>query len=204
MKYLALLLLFVSSVAHADPAWFDRAQATYTARHLSDDIQQFEQELRWNLGVQHPLTEAVRHGRIEVQDVAYKLKTNYPFDPLYQRERHYYRVALPEIKTEWAYAHISEQRLKNLYADVNFVSDKLHRIFNNTEVRWYGTCRVILETVWGDDLQNFWGRSVSSTQQRAVQLAQQEGVRQCEYQRYGDVLKRCTIDYNQCWATTRQ
>lgn len=201
MRFLVSLLLLMSSAAHADPAWFDRTQAVYTARHLSDEIQQFERDLSWNLGSQHPLTEAVRHGRFEVQDVTYKLQTNYPFDPLYQRERHFYRVTLPEIKTEWTYAHVYDPRLKNLYADVNFVSDKLHRIFNNNEARWYGTCRVILETVWGDDLQSFWGRGISDTQQRALQLAQQDGLRQCEYQRYGDNFKRCTIDYNQCWAT---
>ncbi len=66
---------------------------------------------------------------------------------------------------------------------------------------WYGDCRVVHETVWGQDLNEFWGRSQGRTQQEAVSRASQDGQIQCERARNNDAWSRCVVDQNHCTAT---
>jgi hypothetical protein len=67
---------------------------------------------------------------------------------------------------------------------------------------WVADCRVVLETIWGADLQDFYGRARGPTQQAAVRAAREEGLNQCNYQREG-LLTRCVVDQNNCSAERR-
>lgn len=66
---------------------------------------------------------------------------------------------------------------------------------------WHGECRVVHETVWGQDINDFWGQGQGRTEQEAVTRARQDGQNQCERARSGDAWSRCTVDQNRCTAT---
>lgn len=66
---------------------------------------------------------------------------------------------------------------------------------------WLGTCRVVLETVWGQDLQDFTGSALGTTQQEAVRAARDAGLYSCERARAGNNMQRCVADTNRCFAT---
>jgi len=200
--FLAFVFLFASTGSLANPSWFDRPQATYTANHLKEDYRYFYQDVINQLGRNHALSRATYRAYFEADDIARKLQTNYPFDPLYNIERRYYRVTLEALKVEWRYARITNSRVVRAYNDIVFVSDKLHFVFNDTSrANWRGTCRVVLETLWGSDLSSYWGRGTSLNQNTAVQLARQDGLRQCEYNRANDNRLKCTVDTYNCSAT---
>lgn len=66
---------------------------------------------------------------------------------------------------------------------------------------WFGDCRIVHETVWGQDLNEYFGRSQARTQQEALTRARQDGLNQCERARNGDAWSRCTVDQNRCRAS---
>jgi hypothetical protein len=66
---------------------------------------------------------------------------------------------------------------------------------------WIGNCRVVLETLWGQDLQDYIGSAAGATQQEAVQAAEQAGHYACERSRSGNNTQRCVTDTNRCFAT---
>lgn len=207
MKKLALIvLLFVSAPAFAaDPPWFDRPQATYTSSHLVEVYDFFVRDLAWSLGTRHPLYRESYYAYVDVRDIYSKLRsTTYPFDPLYALELDYYRGNWSRVKTEWYHARIADRQLQQAYAELGFLSDKLHRTFNATSPTvWVGNCRVVRETVWGADLQSYYGTSRAQSKQQAISLAREEGVRQCERGRGGERLQRCVVDENRCTAARR-
>jgi hypothetical protein len=62
---------------------------------------------------------------------------------------------------------------------------------------WVGTCEVVLETIWGEDLQRFQGTGDGRTQSEAVANAQQDGMRQCQQHLNGGFTK-CTVNRGNC------
>lgn len=61
------------------------------------------------------------------------------------------------------------------------------------------TCEVVLETLWGSDLQKFYGRAVARNPQMAVAQAEREAMQQCGARRSG--LTQCTVNRNHCGLT---
>lgn len=53
------------------------------------------------------------------------------------------------------------------------------------------TCRVVLETVWGTDIQDFYGFARAGSEAAAINLARQDGQQQCQYNLAG--LNKCTV-----------
>ena len=53
------------------------------------------------------------------------------------------------------------------------------------------TCRVVLETIWGQDIQDFYGYATATSEAVATNLARQDGQRQCQYSLSG--FNRCTV-----------
>ena len=66
---------------------------------------------------------------------------------------------------------------------------------------WYGSCRVELETLWGDNVSDFWGPSRATSYNQAVRAARLDGLDRCERARGGNQVTRCVVDENQCSAT---
>jgi hypothetical protein len=53
------------------------------------------------------------------------------------------------------------------------------------------TCRVVLETLWGNDIQDFYGFARGASEAVAVNLARQDGQQLCQYALSG--LNKCTV-----------
>jgi hypothetical protein len=68
---------------------------------------------------------------------------------------------------------------------------------------WYGSCRVVLETIWGDDIRDFIGEAHGRTESDAIRASRQVGLSACELARPNDNFHRCITDNNNCYATTR-
>ena len=65
---------------------------------------------------------------------------------------------------------------------------------------WFGTCEVVLETLWGTNIKSFYGQSTAPTQAMATQQAKMSGLQQCQAN-LGGWLK-CTVSGN-CGAQRR-
>jgi hypothetical protein len=67
---------------------------------------------------------------------------------------------------------------------------------------WDASCRVVLEWVWGTDVQSYYGIARGElTPQRAVDDARAQGLAECESAASGHALLKCTVDTGQCTAT---
>jgi hypothetical protein len=67
---------------------------------------------------------------------------------------------------------------------------------------WDASCRVVLETLWGTDIQSFYGIARNeATPNRAVADARNDGLAQCGAAQAGHVLFKCTVDNGQCAAS---
>ncbi len=66
---------------------------------------------------------------------------------------------------------------------------------------WHGSCRVVLETIWGQDIREFFGAATAHTENDAIRAARQAGLNACERARSGDDVHRCITDTNNCFAT---
>lgn len=65
---------------------------------------------------------------------------------------------------------------------------------------WAGSCRVVLETVWGQDYREFFGTARARSEREAIDAANQDGHFACEDFRANDNLYRCVTDTNHCFA----
>ncbi len=66
---------------------------------------------------------------------------------------------------------------------------------------WQGSCRVVLETIWGQDVRDFIGAGSGRTESEAIRVARQAGLNACERARPDDNFHRCITDSNNCFAT---
>jgi hypothetical protein len=66
---------------------------------------------------------------------------------------------------------------------------------------WYGSCRIVLETIWGDDIRDFFGTATARTENEAIRAARQVGLNACERARPNDNFHRCITDSTDCFAT---
>ncbi len=57
-------------------------------------------------------------------------------------------------------------------------------------------CEVVLETIWGSDLERFYGRAVGHNPQQLIIAAEQQAMSQCVARRTG--LTKCTVARNTC------
>ena len=69
-------------------------------------------------------------------------------------------------------------------------------------------CRVVLETIWGGDIQNFQGRASGATRRRAIERAKRDGQTQCREElanmngSFPFPLYKCTVT-NSCTVNRR-
>ena len=68
---------------------------------------------------------------------------------------------------------------------------------------WVGSCRSVLETVWGADIRTFNGRGTGYSRSEAIRAARIDGLDQCEIARNNDNLTRCVSDDSSCTAVPR-
>jgi hypothetical protein len=66
---------------------------------------------------------------------------------------------------------------------------------------WIGSCLVVLETVWGENLSDHWGSSRSNDYNTAVYRAREDGVNRCQRARGSNNILKCTVVEGQCSAT---
>lgn len=66
---------------------------------------------------------------------------------------------------------------------------------------WFANCRIVHETIWDADWQEFWGQARGNSQQEALAYARQSGFAQCEQVRGEDAQSRCVVDRGQCAAS---
>lgn len=90
--------------------------------------------------------------------------------------------------------------IRNLLADtyylLNQLGDELDR--GCVPQQWVGTCEVVLETLWGDNVDKFYGVGEGRTQQEALVAAQRDGQNQCQAHRSN--LTKCTLNNANCSA----
>lgn len=99
--------------------------------------------------------------------------------------------------------------IRDLNYDVDSAKRKLARLLRlggggpgPGPSRWVGTCTVVLETIWGSDLQKFFGHARGRSKHEALTFAKQDAMRQCQAQN-GHGLTKCTVDQGQCRAFLR-
>jgi hypothetical protein len=94
----------------------------------------------------------------------------------------------------------------NLYKDIKEDQTKLRTVlFGGNGGRpdvgqWTGSCTVVLETAWGQDIRKFYGTSFAPTRAMATQQAKISALQQCN-SRLGGWMK-CTVS-NSCGAARR-
>lgn len=204
MKKLILIFSLCFStvgLAEHDPSWFNRREATSVSWQLQNMYDHFTNEVLWVVGRGHPLYRITEHAEHEVSDVAQDLANYVPFSQMYERERHYYRVTWPQLQREFVRANLRSPYLHSMYQDITGLSDRLHRLFNaNPPVQWRGYCRIVLETIWGQDVRDYYGNSYASSQSEALNRARNQAWGTCEHDRNQSNLHRCVVDQNRCYA----
>lgn len=66
---------------------------------------------------------------------------------------------------------------------------------------WYGSCRVELESLWGDQISVHLGQSRANSYSQAVRAARLDGLDRCERARGGSQIMHCVVDEDRCYAT---
>src|SRR5690606_23721988 len=87
--------------------------------------------------------------------------------------------------------------LQNLYADTIDHVDMLREELNRHR-EWVGTCKVVREYVWGDDIRDYFGSAIADNEVHARDMAREDAYYRCEVE-LGN-LQKCTVVESACYA----
>lgn len=207
--------------AAATPAWANRQGVEQAAQTLRRDLNQLSQVAQ-NVA-NNANTNGNRQRAQRFQDLAIESNTlaqdvrQFVLRPLQQ--------GASQAELRRSARSLDERRVQNAVRQINQIPDNVQRSLRDARVSllqlrhqldadwgnggggggglWLGDCRVVLETIWGTDLQSFYGRGRGASRQGAINEAREDGANQCTSSLRFGRLTRCTVDQGQCNAQRR-
>ena len=88
--------------------------------------------------------------------------------------------------------------VNNLFADIVEIAGDLRSHLDEPAL-WYGSCRVVREFIWGDNVQEYVGTASGNTQAIARNNARQNALSACQADLAN--LQECNVIENDCYAS---